>query len=273
MVGLGDLPGGSFFSGAGAVSADGSTIVGASASGASGGGVEAFVWQPGTGMTGLGFLPQFGVSSQAVDVSGDGTRVVGSTENVQGCCESWTEAFLWTSSTGIVGLGDLAGGTRDSSAQDISLDGTFVVGSGVSSLGQEAVVWSASTGMIALGDLSGGNVSALAEGVSADGSIIVGAGTSSNTVVEAFIWDAMHGMRELDQVLVQDFGLDLTGWTLSDATAISDDGLTIVGYGANPSGHGEAWIAFLPEPKAAPLLLAALVLVGWRVSHLGEGAA
>ncbi|GAH22327.1 unnamed protein product, partial [marine sediment metagenome] len=47
---------------------------------------------------------------------------------------------------------------------------------------------------------------------------------------------------------VNDFGVDLTGWTLRSATGISDDGLTFVGYGLNPSGYQEAWIATIPEP-------------------------
>jgi len=46
-------------------------------------------------------------------------------------------------------------------------------------------------------------------------------------------------------VLVDDYGLDLTGWKLWKATAISDDGLTIVGSGENPNGETEAWIAYL----------------------------
>jgi len=50
--------------------------------------------------------------------------------------------------------------------------------------------------------------------------------------------------------------LKLTGWTLSQATGISADGLTIVGFGNNPSSQNEAWIATIP--KQATLLLLAL---------------
>ena len=53
MVGLGDLPGGEFWSQATGVSADGSVIVGASYSEH---GREAFVWTRETGMVGLGGL-------------------------------------------------------------------------------------------------------------------------------------------------------------------------------------------------------------------------
>jgi len=63
-------------------------------------------------------------------------------------------------------------------------------------------------------------------------------------------------MRDLKQVLQDDYGLDLTGWELNGGaflggclrTDISADGLTIVGSGRNPSGDVEAWIAVLAEP-------------------------
>jgi hypothetical protein len=52
-------------------------------------------------------------------------------------------------------------------------------------------------------------------------------------------------MRDLKEVLTNNYGLNLTGWTLLEATAISPDGKTIVGYGTNPSNDTEAWIASL----------------------------
>ncbi len=65
-------------------------------------------------------------------------------------------------------------------------------------------------------------------------------------------------MRNLQGVLVNDYGLDLTGWTLTYAEGISDNGLTVVGFGTNPSGDTEAWIAVIPEPSTALLLATGL---------------
>ena len=71
---------------------------------------------------------------------------------------------------------------------------------------------------------------------------------------EAFIWDTTNGMQNLKDVLVNDHGLDLSGWTLREALGISPGGLTIVGDGYNPSGHTEAWVATIPEPATLLLL-------------------
>jgi probable HAF family extracellular repeat protein len=94
-----------------------------------------------------------------------------------------------------------------------------------------------------LGDLAGGSFYSGASGVSADGSVVVGYGNSESGT-EAFIWDSTKGMQSLYTVLTG-YGIDLTGWTLSSAMDISDDGKTIVGYGYNPDGNMEAWIADL----------------------------
>jgi len=81
-------------------------------------------------------------------------------------------------------------------------------------------------------------------------------------------------MRNLRTILVAK-GQDLTDWVLSEALAISDDGLTIAGNGTNPSGESEAWIATLSTAvpsfagrglfaiTAILMLIGALMLSGW----------
>ena len=244
FTGLGNLAGGIFLSNAQDVSSDGSVVVGSSSSASS---TEAFRWTQSGGMVGLGDLPGGIFYSIARDVSSDGSVVVGLGYSGLG----W-EAFRWTQSSGMVGLGDLPGGSFYSNAWGVSSDGSVVVGASNAS---EAFRWTQSSGMVGLGDLPGGSFYSAAQDVSSDGSVVVGYGSTS-LGNEAFIWDATNGMRNLRTVLVNDFGLDLTGWTLKQALGISDDGSTIVGYGTNTGGQTEAWVADLsttaepiPEPS------------------------
>jgi uncharacterized membrane protein len=106
-----------------------------------------------------------------------------------------------------------------------------------------------------LGDLVDELSESFAYGISGNGSIIVGNWYSSTTNTSGtFIWDAANGMRDLRYVLVSDYGLNLTGWHLSHANAISSDGRAIVGTGTNPLGQTEAWIATIPEPSSLAIL-------------------
>ena len=162
----------------------------------------------------------------------------------------------------MIGLGDLPGGEVRSSAFGISADGSTIVGfssNRFSSIGRgfQAFRWTLSEGMIDLGSLPGA-IEIIAFDVSGDGSTIVGR-AFSETGEEAFVWDQQAGMQNLQQVLTDDLGLDLDGWTLGRADGISDDGLTIVGVGTNPSGFTEAWIAIIPEPSTALLFASGLV--------------
>ena len=248
FTGLGDLPGGDFTSYARGISADGSTVVGYSKSAS---GFEAFRWTLDGGMAGLGDLQGSDFYSYANAVSGDGSVVVG--------CSSFgfisePGAFRWTSDEGMVYMGNLPG-DRMSVAQNVSDDGSTIVGSSNS----RAFRWTSDEGMVALDSPVGNSVMAEARALSADGSVIVGAGKFTSEL-EAIIWDEIYGMRSLKDMLVGS-GLDLAGWTLTDAWDISADGLTVVGYGINPDGNEEGWVATVPEPCSLILLgLGGLIL-------------
>jgi probable HAF family extracellular repeat protein len=271
--GLGGFPGGRFYSEGWCVSADGWVVAGYSNPAF---GTEAFRWVDlnRNGIVdndekldncpefGLGDFPGGSFDSSVYGALADGSVVVGHGNSTLGY-----EAFRWEdlNHNGKVdedekldyhpefGLGDLPGGNFYSSAWDISEDGLVVVGRSSSASGMEAFRWTASGGMQGLGDLPGGLFESDAYDVSADGSVVVGY-SESLLGNEAFIWDTEHGMRSLRDVLVKDCGLDMTGWTLSNAMGISADGMIIVGYGTNPDGYTEAWMATVPEPATVLLL-------------------
>jgi len=154
----------------------------------------------------------------------------------------------------MVGLGDLPGGAFDSEATDVSADGSVVVGKSQSDLCSEAFRWEDGV-MAGLGTVTDGGEST-AHAVSADGSVVVGdsiGGVYPFSTIEAFVWTERAEMRSVRNVLVDEFGLDLTGWTLTSALGVSDDGLTIMGNGINPDGAQEGWIAVLQSTIAVEI--------------------
>jgi uncharacterized membrane protein len=108
--------------------------------------------------------------------------------------------------------------------------------------------------MIGLGVLPGHSES-VAFGLAADGSVVVGS-SGSGVAGEAVLWTADNSIQRVSELLT-DLGLGaaIEGWSLFDATGVSADGRTIVGYGFNPQGQGEAWIAHVPEPSALVLII------------------
>lgn len=195
-----------------------------------------FVWDATNGMTQL--HPSLAYSSTANAVSYDGSVVVGSIDNANG-----TEAYRWTSS-GLVGLGDLAGGRFYSSSMDVSNDGLTVAGFGdVGALSGnplfEAFKWTSASGMVGLGRPSS-TESSVGIAISGDGSTIVGTmGDLSTKDVDAFRWTQSTGMQTVKDWLA-DTGVSTSGdYRLSAATVVNNDGSVIGG-----TSGGAAWVAF-----------------------------
>jgi probable HAF family extracellular repeat protein len=290
MVGLGVLSNANFESGANAVSGDGAVVVGSSKNTL--GDSEAFRWTSGGGMVGLNAPPgdvlfnttangasadgsvvvgggqpaplqdsayrwtaatgmvTIGLDSAATDVSADGAVVVGN-RNVS----SAAEAFRWVvGDASPTGLGFLPGGSF-SQGFGVSDDGATVVGTSTSTAAGgslEAFLWTMGGGMIGLGDLAGGGFLSIALDVSGDGNVVVGAGFSA-VGLEAFVWRQGQGMLSIRDALING-GINMTGWTLQQATGVSGDGRFITGFGINPSGDAEGWWVELPPvPELASI--------------------
>ncbi len=222
------------------VSADGSVVVGGARVGPGDYGWKAARWVNGaiTSYELAGYN-----QAEAFDVSTDGSIFVGHAWNVGSVPQ---EAFRCVNGV-ISSLGDFPGGWLCSAALGISPDGGVVVGQGHTSSGQDGEAFRWENGVMEnLGHVPGGTSSAGWD-CSENGTIVVGYDTV-NSSLTAMIWDRSKGMRELTSVLVNDYGLNLTGWTLSQAHRVSDQGNIIIGSGINPSGQTEGWIVRLPEP-------------------------
>jgi uncharacterized membrane protein len=138
---------------------------------------------------------------------------------------------------------------------DVSADGSVAVGYGADGRGYRAVRWLAG-GAVAqdLGQVNG--LPSLAMATSADGSVVAGRTYDAS---DLFVWDEAGGMQSVTALLTG-AGVLPTGWRLESVSALSADGRTLSGWGTNPAGQTEAFVATVPEPGAGLLLLP---LLGW----------
>jgi probable HAF family extracellular repeat protein len=242
MTPLPNLPGGNYSRAYGA-SYDGSVVVGQADAG--GGNFHAFRWVGGV-TTDLGTL---GVgSSIAFGVSDYGNVVVGSSDS-----QATQHAFRWVqgATNGVAGnvqmqaLASLDGNPLTfTSASGVSGDGNVVVGSSKTNVGGplHATRW-AGAGMpiTDLGTLGGTNSYATA--ASSDGSVIVGSSTDGGGADRAFRWTQAGNMQSVTSWLAG-AGVSLpAGWAPLAANGVNGNGNVVVGYGIDPSGHGQAWLA------------------------------
>jgi probable HAF family extracellular repeat protein len=180
--------------------------------------------------TSLGLMPS-GTYSQPTGLSADASVIVGKGSS----SAASQEAFRWTATGGIIGLGDLAGGGSDSYANAVSSDGSVVIGNGTSAgkalptggntaLTIEGFRWTATGGLTGLGAFSGSPYGSDARAVSADGSVIVGAATPSDGFPRAFRWTPATGLVDL--------GLP-AGAAQAEANGVSADGSVVAGTSYN----------------------------------------
>jgi len=274
------------------VSGDGSMIVGECRNPTNSSDSGPCYWTPTGGLTDIVDTDGIIVGYSAFGVSNDGTIIAGTGRSPSGGIGwRWTEAagmeslvpepspyldsgafalsdngvaatghvmvnlpdvgpFHWTEATGLVPLGDVPGGVFYALGYGISPDGSTVVGQARACDGtcEEAFLWSSATGFILLDPSHGADGSSGAVAATTDGSTVFG----GKVGMGATVWDATHGLRSLQDILTNDYGLDLTGWTLLGVTGCTPDGLTLVGNGTNPSGNREGWMVRLQPSGAVP---------------------
>ncbi len=143
------------------------------------------------------------------------------------------EAFRWTASGGITGLGWFPGAANTvSSAQGVSADGSVIVGySYTSAVHGNAFRWTSAGGMQDLGTLASGGVSE-ATGISADGTVIAGSGSAPGGD-NPFRWTSSGSMVSL--------GLSGNLVEFVEGYGISADGSVIFGAGDNTNSLTEAF--------------------------------
>lgn len=216
-------------------------------------------WSNSSGVTGFGNYPDSLICcGVATAVSGDGSIVIGTVNDSPTYAHDRKQAFRWTESTGMTGLGWLPGAdplTGGSFAYGITEDGNVIVGVSASATGLQPFRWTQDTGMVSLG------VNLVPGGISGDGSKIYGSGVSGPS-----IWDSVNGVRSAVEVFIAS-GLDFAGWTIGEIRGMSRDGMTLTGNGINPNGDSEAWVANLsasiPGSTAGNPLLPCTLDVGF----------
>jgi len=248
-----------------AVSADGSVVIGDSNLPLDFSN-KLFRWTQSTGPVAI---PQPNSRTFPAAISSDGSVIVGHTNAGAGISLSSVLAFRWTQEDGFTTFRSfdfnlLTSPQRpfsinkfiepQSSVTWMSNDGSVLIGSatevffpGIINGSSNPPIqlnrgfqWTPETGMVKRDGLEPPFE------VLANGSIVVGGISISNSV---------HNVPLFEAFLVTNLGLDLTDWTLTRITGISDDGLTIVGNGTNPDGFEEAWIAVIPEPASLTILI------------------
>jgi len=267
---LGHLSGG-VRSGAMGISGNGSTVVGWSDIGDSQS--RAFRWTASEGMQDLGTVGAQR-NSYATAISNDGTVIAGHTD-LYGA-GSPLRPFRWTADGGMQDLGLVAGGVSAYS-RAVSADGSVIIGDATryenGNVEYGLFRWSESLGMESLGSLGlpfAERTETSAADVSASGDAIVGrafdveSGAGGFGRWAAVYWNRESGLVDLNTYLPT-LGLDLAGYYLYSADAISADGSIIAGTGFAPDGTPTSWtISGIPAPGGLVVLGGGLLVTARR---------
>ncbi|TVQ62837.1 MAG: hypothetical protein EA378_03215 [Phycisphaerales bacterium] len=212
------------------ISRDGRYVVGSSR-GPSSLPEEAILWDTWAGsgpsaITGLGQLPGGQNRSSAAAVNADGSVVVG---------RAWSgtapfESYRWTSASGMVGIGDFAGGVANqSSAWSVSADGSVVVGSGFAPDGSRAYAWTQTGGFEQVDPIPGGAFSE-SRVISGDARLM---GVNSSGGSLGGLRPSIYSRETNTHVTIIPNG---PGMTVSSIYGLADDGTAAAGSGTFNDG-------------------------------------
>ena len=202
-------------------------------------------------------------------ISDDGRYVVGYSDGnaTSSLAVRWDISGLEAGGTGsdvILNLGSLTGENGYSGATDISANGQVVVGRAADADGiMRAFRWvEGATGGVAgnvqmydLGTLalSRSDAESEANAVSRDGAYVVGwSGTDEEEVSLAFRWTEEGGMESVEDWLARNGVTVAAGQSLTDATAISDNGQVVAGVMTMPDWSSRAFIARVSADEPGP---------------------
>jgi len=228
------------------VSADGRVAVGFSSPDSSASAsTRAAIWIDGgraRAITSSGFT-----YSLARAVSSDGSVVTG--EASGGGFDGQFSAFRWTQAGQMVSLGAIGryGESFSSSGNDISADGSVIVGSSTAPTGFVAFRWTQAGGMVALASLPG-ETRSVANAVSADGTVTVGT-SSAGFTDSAVRWTSAGAQSIADWLAAA--GANNGANTYTSAADVSADGTMVIGQG-NINGTSQAYLARAAAGSPAP---------------------
>ena len=229
-----------------------------------------FRWTQSGGFQNLGFFGDGDPNSSRMltsDMSADGAVIVGSSRTNLGAVP-----WRWTEAGGLQALprpfdfdADVIGISSDASAAvGYSRDGSF----------WRQTIWNLAavpttlqlprlpnnpSGTTLAFDISNTGDGLFGHGVQA----VVGTSqVSGSGDPVATYWTAAGGMMTLQAALNAN-GVSTAGWQFFQATAVSDDGYTVAGYGRH-NGVLEGFVAVIPAPSTASLAAALLAAAATR---------
>jgi probable HAF family extracellular repeat protein len=273
FTGVGDLPGGAVHSIATGLSADGSAVVGHSASAS---GVEAFRKVSGSAIEGLGDLPGNAFHSVANGTSADGSVVVGASAGSE---PTVLQAFRWTEASQMVTLPDFwAAATFWHEATDVTADGAIIAGwnyfefvsqtsFGVWLIEDDTLLWQQEApSNHPLGQLVAPEVRA----ISADGSVWAGVAAFDVGPIDGIVWTAGGSVITF---IEEGSGADVHGLSADGVTAV---GALVDQAYAWTASTGVVLLGDLPGGSFASSALDASadgsIIVGYGTTELGTEA-